>query len=204
MRSRNSTLVNRAPQSRTNVVQRAHLMREVIEVIIFVVLVFLIVHFALAVRTIVDPKMSPALKQGQWVAINQIAYIFGTPSRGELVLMADPSNNSNVMIRRVIGLPGDTITLTATTVAVNGVTLTESYVQANPGVPANPVVGNFTVPKDSFYVLGDNRTEADDSRQFGMVPRQNISGKALAVYWPLSSFHFLSDYAAVFSNVPHR
>lgn len=204
MRSRNSTLVNRAPQSRTNVVQRAHLMREVIEVIIFVVLVFLIVHFALAVRTIVDPKMSPALKQGQWVAINQIAYIFGTPSRGELVLMADPSNNSNVMIRRVIGLPGDTITLTATTVAVNGVTLTESYVQANPGVPANPVVGNFTVPKDSFYVLGDNRTEADDSRQFGTVPRQNISGKALAVYWPLSSFHFLSDYAAVFSNVPHR
>jgi signal peptidase I len=179
-------------------------MREVIEVIIFVVLVFLIVHFALAVRTIVDPKMSPALKQGQWVAINQMAYIFGTPSRGELVLMADPSNNSNVMIRRVIGLPGDTITLTATTVAVNGVTLTESYVQANPGVPANPVVGNFTVPKDSFYVLGDNRTEADDSRQFGIVPRQNISGKALAVYWPLSSFHFLSDYAAVFSNVPHR
>ena len=204
MRSRNSTLVNRAPQSRTNVVQRAHLMREVIEVIIFVVLVFLIVHFALAVRTIVDPKMSPALKQGQWVAINQMAYIFGTPSRGELVLMADPSNNSNVMIRRVIGLPGDTITLTATTVAVNGVTLTESYVQANPGVPANPVVGNFTVPQDSFYVLGDNRTEADDSRQFGMVPRQNISGKALAVYWPLSSFHFLTDYAAVFSNVPHR
>jgi signal peptidase I len=204
LRSRNSTLVNRAPHSRTNVVQRAHLMREVIEVIIFVVLVFLIVHFALAVRTIVDPKMSPALKQGQWVAINQMAYIFGTPSRGELVLMADPSNNSNVMIRRVIGLPGDTVTLTATTIAVNGVTLTEPYVQANPGVPANPVVGNFTVPKDSFYVLGDNRTEADDSRQFGIVPRQNISGKALAVYWPLGSFHFLSDYSAVFSKVPQH
>jgi len=97
--------------------------------------------------------------------------------------------------------PGDTITITATQVIVNGVTLNEQYV-ANVIGSSNPVI----VPKtkldaDSYWIMNDSRLAKDDSRSFGAIARQNIVGKAVLVFWPASSFGGVSNFSDVFKDV---
>ncbi len=107
---------------------------------------------------------------------------------------AQPEQQS---IKRVIGLPGDTIVTTGETVQVNGVVLKEPYISAQ----VNPGGKRWVVPPNDYFVLGDNRPVSDDSRDWGYVPRSYIIGKAVLVYWPVNNWQIINTYSPVFSTI---
>src|SRR6185312_8198612 len=101
------------------------------------------------------------------------------------------------LLRRIVGLPGDTITLDSTTITIDGVQLNEPYVaqKFNPG--AQVVV----VPSGSYFVLPDNRLDSADSRYFGPISSNLIIGKAVMVYWPLNQWHTIDTYQSVYVKI---
>ncbi len=192
--------------SRTAAERRAHLMRELVEVLLFVGIVFAAVSVTQSFGT-VDDSMQPMLTAGQRVLVNKAAYIFAGPSRGDVVLVADPQNPSQLLLRRVIAIPGDTMLITSSSVAVNGVTLDEhAYTGIPQGQPESQFIGKYTMQSNQYFVMADSRLawSSTDSRGFGAVVRRNIVGRAEVVYWPLKQFHWVQSYSNVFSNVPNR
>jgi signal peptidase I len=182
-------------------------MREVVEVLVFIGVTFLIINFTIKAYLIPsNAGMSPQLAENQWVLVNKAAYFIGGPGRGDVVVFYSPADRQP-SIKRVIAVPGDTITLTATTVSVNNYTLNEPYISTLKGDNQNPAIVNQKLGADQYYVMGDDRIPktgiVSDSRTFGAVPRQNIVGKAVLVFWPLSAFHFISSYDEIFSKVPN-
>ncbi len=192
--------------SHTAAERRAHLMRELVEVLLFVGIVFAAVSVTQSFGT-VDTSMQPALQPDQRVLVNKSAYLIAGPSRGDVVLIADPQNPSQLLLRRVIGTPGDTILVTATTVEVNGVSLDEhAYTGIAQGQPESQLIGKTTLGSAQYFVMADYRLawSSTDSRGFGPVSRKNIIGRAEFAYWPLREFHWIESNAGVFSNVPGR
>lgn len=190
--------------SHTAAERRAHLMRELVEVLLFVGIVFAAVSVTQSFG-VVDNSMGSVLQQGQRVLVNKSAYILSGPSRGDIVLIADPQNPSQLLMRRVVAVPGDTILITATTVEVNGVTLDEQpYTGIAPGQPESQLIGKTTLAADQYFVLADSRLawSSTDSRGFGPVSRKNIIGRAEFVYLPLRQFHWIDSHADVFASVP--
>lgn len=181
--------------------RRAHLMRELVETLLFVGLVFVIVQFAVKPYRITGNNMQPQLQPDQLVVVNKAAYLFAGPSRGDVVVYVNPTDLGQQLIGRVIAVPGDTITITATQVSVNGVSLNEKYV-ANVIGSGNPVIVPPTkLATDRYWIMNDSRLAEDDSRSFGTIARQNIIGKAVLVFWPASSFGGVSNFSDVFKDV---
>src|SRR5579883_3232177 len=106
--------------------RRAQLAREIVEVLLFVAIVVIIVNVVVQTFLVQDVTMQPLLQPNQRALVNKQAYFFSGPKRGDVVLVGDPLNPNILVIRRVIGIPGDTVTLTATTVSVNGAVLNET------------------------------------------------------------------------------
>jgi signal peptidase I len=200
--------VRSAPVSRAVAQRRAHLARDIIEVLVLIGIVFAITKFAIMNRSVNDNAMRPSLEPNQLVLVNTLAYVFGAPARGDVIVFANPGDPSgHLLIRRIIAIPGDTITLTATNVQLNGVTLSEPYISVPYGQAQNTtIVPGLKLDSDRYYVMCDSRVSTDctDSRQFGAVPRGNIIGKATLVYWPITSFHLLPNYSDVFSQATHQ
>jgi signal peptidase I len=119
-----------------------------------------------------------------------------------IVFIAPPDPSLNY-VKRIIALPGDRLTIQGTKVQVNGTVLNETYVAPeDQGNPYAPIV-NQLVPAGDYFVMGDDRKNSSDSRDWGFVPRQNIVGRAALVYWPLgqSNSGFLPDVSSVFAHV---
>jgi signal peptidase I len=181
-------------------------MRELVEVLLFVGIVFAAVSVTQSFGT-VDDSMQPTLTAGQRVLVNKAAYVIAGPSRGDVVLVADPQNPSQLLLRRVIGIPGDTLLITSSSVTVNGVTLDEHvYTTIPQGQPESQFIGKYTMQSNQYFVMADSRLawSSTDSRGFGTVLRGNVVGRAAVVYWPLKQFHWIQSYSNVFSNVPNR
>jgi signal peptidase I len=188
--------------------RRAHLMRELVEVLLFVGIVFLAVSVTQSFAP-ADTSMAPELQPGQHVLVNKAAYFLSSPSRGEIALVANPQSPGQLLLRRVVGVPGDTIVVTATTLTVNGVALNETvYTGIAAGQPESPVIGKWTLGSGQFFVLADDRFAVagaeSDSRYFGPVTRRNIIGRAEMVYWPFKNFHWINTYASVYAQVPNH
>lgn len=198
---RNNT---KAPPSYRALMQRAHLKREIVETLLFVGLIFLIVHFSIQTFLIPDVSMRPALHTGELVIVNKTSYLFSSPARGDVVVFYDPTDTSlkNQLIERVIAVPGDTVTVTPGAVIVDGKTLNEPYITVPEGGSENPkIVPPLTLKSNQYFVLNDSRIASNDSRSFGPIPRNNIIGKAVLIFWPLSSFGGIPSYPNVFSGV---
>src|SRR5262249_36535032 len=127
-----------------------------------------------------------------------------TPVRGDVVVFVAPPNPSQDYIKRIVGLPGDVITIRDTTVIVNGQPLKEFYVKTEDQGNPYPPFTNRVIPPNSYFVLGDNRNGSSDSRDWGCVPRSNIIGRAALVYWPFGQDNngLLPDVTSVYTNVP--
>jgi signal peptidase I len=179
------------------------LLREVVETLLLTALVFLAVRGAVQYTPIHGPSMEPGLQSEQGVIVNQLAYFFGAPQRGDVIVFHPPISPSEEYIKRIIAIPGDTIALTDTTVTVNGVDLKEPYVNpADTGPNENgQVIPPTKLGPGEYWVMGDNRGDSIDSRAFGAVPRQNIVGKAEMVVWPLTAIHRIPTYSEVFVGV---
>lgn len=132
-------------------------------------------------------SMLPTLQPGEFLLVNKIEYKLGSVQRGDIVVFHYPLNPSEDYIKRVIGIPGDTVTISNNKVMVNDQTLTELYISAQPVYS-----GTWQVPEGKVFVLGDNRNQSSDSHSWGYVPFENIVGRALVVYWPLDQFKILS------------
>jgi signal peptidase I len=130
-------------------------------------------------------SMMPSLQNDERIFINKFVYRFGISGigRGDTVVFLYPGDPSKSYIKRVIGIPGDIVKIDDGMVYVNGKPLSEPYVAQD--YRDQITWGEQTVPPDKYFVLGDHRSSSNDSRSWGYVPRQNIYGKAVFVYWPL-------------------
>jgi signal peptidase I len=153
---------------------------DIIETAVLAIVLYLIIQ-TLTQRIKVDStSMVPTLHPSDYVVVNKLAYLLGKPHRGDIIVFKYPPDPTQIpYIKRVIGLPGDQIHITAGRVYINGVILTEPYLV----VPTNSG-GDWTVPENNLFVLGDNRNGSSDSRAWGMVPMGNVIGKAEVIYWP--------------------
>ena len=133
-------------------------------------------------------SMTPTLTDQERIFINKFTYRFGLGSieHGDTVVFWYPEDKSKSYIKRVIGIPGDRIRIENGQVYVNGRTLVEDYVPAQNRDFSSWRDGHEQmVPEGQYFVLGDHRNSSSDSRTWGYVPRENIYGKAVFVYWPL-------------------
>jgi len=159
---------------------------DVIETIILSVLLFLGIN-AISARIRVDGhSMEPTLHSGEFVIVNKLAYKFGYPDRGEVIVFHYPRDPDQEYIKRIIGLPGDRIMIADGKVLVNDRPVQEPYIASPPNYQSE-----WTVPEDSLFVLGDNRNNSSDSHNWGPVPMDYVIGKALVVYWPPDEWGFI-------------
>jgi signal peptidase I len=177
--------------------KRSHLAREIVEIIALTLLIFLAIHFTIQNYQIDGPSMQNTLHTGQYVLVNKVAYLFHAPERGDIIILQEPDQPGRDLIKRVIGLPGDTIKLDGTNVWVNGTELNEPYITQK----HNPDANVLTVPANEYFVMGDNRPVSEDSRYFGFVPKDYVVGKAILVDWPLSQWQILNTYSSVYSQI---
>ena len=177
--------------------KRSHLAREIIETLALTLIIFLVIHFTVQNYMIEGTSMQPSLTNNQFVLVNKLAYLFHAPERGDVIVFHWPKETTKDLIKRVIGLPGDTIVITGKTVQVDGVVLKEPYIRES----LNPKGDRLVVPINDYFVLGDNRPVSDDSRDWGFVPRSYIIGKAVLVYWPVNNWQIINTYSAVYSTI---
>ena len=177
--------------------KRTRLVRELIETIALTLLIFLVIRFAAQSFRVDGPSMQPGLHTDEYVLVNKMAYLFHPPQRGDVIVFHYPVNPSQDFIKRIIGIPGDTIQTTSNAVIVNGQTLREPYIST----PFNYDSNTWKLGPGEFFVMGDNRDNSLDSRTWGPLARSYIVGKAVAVYWPLSDWEWINTFTAVFASI---
>jgi signal peptidase I len=154
-------------------------MIDVLETIVLSLILFLGIN-AVSARIRVDGySMEPTLHSGEFVVVNKLAYKIGDVKRGDVVVFHFPRNPEQEYIKRIVGLPGDTVAVRNGEVRINGEILEEDYIKSAPSYQ-----GEWTVAEDGLFVLGDNRNNSSDSHNWGEVPMELVVGKAVFVYWP--------------------
>lgn len=185
--------------------KRYRLVREVIETTVLTLVMFLIIRFAVQNYFVDGMSMEPNLHNQERILVDKWTYLLHAPDRGDIIVFIAPPDPSEDFVKRIIGIPGDVITINGTTIIVDGVTLQERYI--DPALQGNPydykAIHDMVVPPADYFVLGDNRNGSDDSRDWGFVPRQNIIGRAALVYWPFGQDNdgLIPNVSYVFANV---
>jgi len=184
--------------------KRFRLIREIIETIVLTFLMFLVIRLAVQNFNIDGMSMEPNLHNQELILVDKWSYLFHPPSRGDVIVFVAPPNPTQDYIKRIVGLPGDVISIQDTTVTVNGKQLNEPYIDPRRQGNPYPSFVNHVVPPNTYFVLGDNRDGSSDSRDWGCVPRQNVIGRAALIYWPLGEDNngLLPSVASTFSSIP--
>ena len=155
------------------------LLLDILETVILAVVLYFGIN-AVSARVRVDGfSMNPTLQNGEYILVNKMAYKTGKPQRGDIVVFMFPMNLEEDLIKRVIGLPGESVIVKDGVVSINGTPLKEPYINAAPFYN-----GEWQVPEGQLFVLGDNRNDSRDSHQWGLLPIENVIGKAVLIYWP--------------------
>jgi signal peptidase I len=189
-----------------NFEKRYRLVREVIETIVLTLLMFLVINLAVQNFDVDGQSMETSLHNQERLMVDKWTYLFHPPSRGDVIVFLSPpkaGEPNTDFVKRIIGIPGDVVTIRGTTVIVDGAALNETYV--NPleqGAGGNPVQ-NLVVPPGNYFVMGDHRSNSFDSRYWGFLPRSNIIGRVALVYWPFGQDNdgLLPNVSSVFANV---
>jgi signal peptidase I len=175
------------------------LLLDALEVAIITTLIFLIARVFVQNYQVDGPSMTPTLLNNEYILVNKVDYDLHTPQRGDVIVFKYPRDTSRDFVKRVIGIPGDTVTVSAEgVVTVDGVTLKEPYTNDLLNIYGPEKV---TLGAGQYFVLGDNRGDSSDSRDWGPVPQSDIIGKAEFVYWPLSDIHPLHDWSGNFAGI---
>jgi len=190
----------------------------VIETLLLAVLIFVGVRSIVLNFRVDGQSMEPNLLNGEMLIVNRRAYVhfdmrwlpwesdssgdwypFGKPSRGDIIVFNPPGQHSEPYIKRIIGLPGDRISVHDGAVYINDQRLEENYLTSDTewqGIATKDVVVN----PGYIFVMGDNRNNSSDSRVFGQVPISSVIGKAWVAYWPLSQVKLVSDPAYSYAH----
>ncbi len=162
------------------------------ETLVLSVVLFLIINTISARIRIESISMQPTLYENDFVIVNRLAYKLGEPGRGDIIVFRYPPDpEREPYIKRVIGLPGETIKVAEGRVFVNDVQIREPYIKASPAYE-----GAWQVPEGYLFVLGDNRNNSSDSHSWGMVPIENVIGKAEVIYLPIAHWRVLNPNIA--------
>ena len=188
--------------------------RELFETAILALLIFLALQFSIRNYRVEGPSMRPTLDEGEYVIVNKLVYLrlqpqdlaaiipfvdvdeaeamfpFHPPERGEIIIFRFPKNPARDFVKRVIGVPGETVEIRQGAVFVDGTPLDEPYITARDSGSMSAV----HLANDSYFVLGDNRRASNDSRDWGAVPGENIIGRAWISFWPLDRVHALQAF----------
>lgn len=180
------------------------LAREIVEAALLALLVLMVLQLAVRNFKVEGSSMVPALEGGQYLVVDQVSFFkfdwerfsraipfwtagtaepefaFRAPERGEIIVFHYPVNPDKDFVKRVVGLPGETVAVRNGTVYVDGVGLAEPYLERRDRSNARPLV----LGDGEYYVIGDNRPNSNDSRSWGAVPEENIVGRVMLVYWP--------------------
>lgn len=174
-------------------------------VAIALIIFFVIYNFIAQPHLVKGESMQPNYFEGEYILTSKLYRWLGEPQRGDVIVLKSPDDPSVQFIKRVIGLPGEKIRLQNNQVFIynqshpDGVALQEDYLPANLPIPDGGFLTEgqtVEIPTDNFVVMGDNRPASYDSRNWGLLPREKIVGKAFFVYWPIPSFGFVAhaDY----------
>ncbi len=184
------------------------IVREFLEAILLALVVFLFIQTSVQNFRVEGSSMHPTLEGGQYLLVNKLVYLkidqerlsriipfwsvdrpeeyfaVHPPQQGDVIVFHFPRDPSRDFVKRVIGVPGDVVTMEDGFVRVNGATLEEPYLTVRDTSDLVPV----RLGEKEYFVLGDNRRGSNDSRNWGAVPEENILGKVWLVYWPLSNW----------------
>ncbi len=183
------TYLESAPLARPRL-KRNSFLRELVETVVLIALVYTLVNLATVRFYIEGPSMQPSFRAGQFLIVSRLHYLFGAPQRGDIVVFDPPGDEGRtdepLLIKRLIGLPGERVEVRDGGVYINGELLTESYI--NPTGVAQSCRGQYcdiVLGDNEYFLMGDNRNNSRDSRAFGPVERSRIVGEAIIRYWPL-------------------
>ncbi len=184
-------------------------LREIMETIGLAIVLFLVINIISARVRVEGSSMVPTLTNGEYVLISRLSYTLGDYRRGDIIVFRPPmypdasfwqrmfglpsfDNKYEDYIKRIIGLPGETVRINNGKVYINGVLLIEPYIAAPPDYS-----NEWVVPEGQLFVLGDNRNNSADSHAWGTLPEANVLGKALVVYWPIADFMIIPSNQSV-------
>lgn len=159
----------------------------VIMIVVALCVAFGLRHFVLEPFQVPSGSMESTIETGDYVLTQKVQV---DPQPGDIVTFDDPTTPDRILIKRVIATEGQTVDLVDGIVYVDGVALDEPYTLGKPSNPLAPtyqgmsITYPYTVPAGCIWVMGDNRTNSSDSRYFGPVPADSVSGEAMVVYWP--------------------
>ncbi|MFH2085807.1 MAG: signal peptidase I [bacterium] len=163
-----------------------------LETIVVSLAIFAVVYIFLFQPHQVDGRsMEPNFQNGEYILTDKVSYRIHPPKRGDVVVFHSPQDERIDFIKRIIGVPGDTVELKAGYVYSNGAKLEENYISDPGAVLAGRFMRESTpveVPPGQYLVMGDNRGHSSDSREWGLITSAEIVGRAFFRYWPVSAF----------------
>lgn len=167
-----------------------------IVVIVIALAAALFINFFIIVNsTVPTGSMENTIMSGSRMIGFRVAYLFGEPQRGDIIVFRYPDDPSEFFVKRIIGLPGETVEIVDGITYINGNQLEESYINSNYWLTdlENEDYGPYVVPENSYFMMGDNRGNSKDSRKWvnTFVSKDAIIGKAWLCYWPFSQFGVL-------------
>lgn len=172
-------------------------LREVLVTLAIALVIFFLIQATIQSSVVLYSSMEPNLHEGQRIIISKIVYWFHEPERGDIIVFPNPNNPDEEYIKRIIGLPGETVEIKDGVIYIhqtdsNTLVLDESeYIDG----PANSYYISDVIPGDNYFVLGDNRNNSYDSRRGWTVPRDEIVGKAWLSIWPLSDWGLVANFS---------
>jgi len=173
------------------------IVREVLVTLAIALVIFFLIQTTIQSSIVLYNSMEPNLHEGQRIIISKIVYWFHEPDRGDIIVFPNPNNPDEDYIKRIIGLPGETIEIKDGVVHIhqadgNNLVLDESEYISDPA--DNDFLG-VIIPEENYFVMGDNRNNSYDSRRGWTVPRDEIVGKAWLSIWPLSDWGLVSNFS---------
>lgn len=169
----------------------------IFSIVIAIALALLIHNFIFQIIRVDGPSMEPTLYTDQRMAVTKFSYYFTTPKRGDIVVTKFPDDNRN-FVKRVIGLPGETLIVKNGQVYINDVLLNEPYIKEE----IFNDYGEIVIADGKYMVMGDNRNNSRDSRYVNVGPLDEdmIVGKSQYVVWPLNEIHQINHYTGQLNN----
>jgi signal peptidase I len=164
--------------------------RDVVLYLIVAILCVAAFTFGLDSREVFNISMLPTIEPGDYIMASRFSYLVGKPKRGDVVIINAQHTNERDLIKRVVALPGDSVEAYANTVYVNGTALVEPYIME----PVDYQLVPRRIPEGSYFVLGDNRNNSNDSHKGWLVPESDITEKALFVWWPPGRAKIIKHY----------
>jgi signal peptidase I len=152
--------------------------------------IFLVLQTTIQSSIVLGSSMEPGMEDGQRLIINKAVYHFREPARGDVIILHPPIEPKKEYVKRVIGLPGDTVEVRSGMVYINGLPLSEPYIKDAPRYN----YASFIIPENNYFVLGDNRNNSNDSHTGWTVTSENIVGEAWLRIWPINEWGTLPGY----------